>query len=421
MAATPGTKPAANPAIANPPQNPKARAMSEFDDLCPRPERLRAGPTEPLSPPIYLSSVYRCEGPEQAGAILSGETQGYAYSRDGQPNADLLAEKCRSLHAAEAAAVTSSGMAALALAILSQLQSGDHLIASSHLYGRSLSLLNSEAQRFGILCSVVDTFDLDATARAFNPRTRMVVVETITNPLLRVSDLTALVELSHRHGARLLVDNTLAGPIVCRPMELGADFVLESLTKSMNGHSDVVLGLLCGRSQLWQRVPAVLSTWGLASAPFDCWLALRGLGTLALRMERATAGALDAARFLARAQQAGSPIAAVHYPGLENHPDHALSRRQLGGRFGSLVTFTLTGELDAAKAFISAARQIPFCPSLGELSTTLSHPQSTSHRGLAEEQRRALGIFGGTIRLSLGVESREFIENAIAQGLAAVR
>jgi cystathionine beta-lyase/cystathionine gamma-synthase len=387
------------------------------DDLCPRPDRLPPQPTQPLSAPLYLSAVYQCHDPQQAADLLAHRSPGYAYRRDGHPNADLLAEKCRQLHAAERAVITSSGMSALALALLSQLESGDHVVVSNQLYGRSLALFTAEARRMRIASTVVDPSDLAGTAAAFTANTRLVVAETITNPLLRVADLAALAELAQRRGARLLVDNTLAGPAICRPFALAADLVVESLTKAMNGHSDVLLGLLCGRAALWDRVPDALSIWGLTSAPFDCWLASRGLSTLALRMERASANALAIAQFLS-GQRA---IELVRYPGLPQHPDHELAKRQFGQRFGSMVTFTLGGGAKAAEAFIAAAAAagIPFCPSLGEVSTTLAHPASTSHRALGEEARAALGIQAGTIRLSVGIESPEFILAALAKALHA--
>jgi cystathionine beta-lyase/cystathionine gamma-synthase len=199
-------------------------------------------------------------------------------------------------------------------------------------------------------------------------------------------------------------------------MELGADLVVESLTKVINGHSDVVLGGLCGREDAWQRMPEVLSTWGWCSSPWDCWLALRGMETLAVRLEKACDNAQRTAELLA----GDSRVAGVHYPGLPDHPDHALARRQFGDRFGTMVAFTLTGGWDAAARFIQTARQIPFCPSLGELSTTLSHPASTSHRGLSEEQRRELGIGDGTLRLSLGIESFDLIRDSIEEGLRGI-
>jgi cystathionine beta-lyase/cystathionine gamma-synthase len=390
--------------------------MEDPQDLCPRPERVPPQATHPHVPPIYLSSVYECHDPAQADAVLSGRESGYVYARDGHPNADLLAEKCRQLHGTERAAITGSGMGALATLLLSQLEPGDHVVVSNQLYGRTLSLFVGEAARFGINSTLVDACDLAATRAAMTPRTRLVVVETISNPMLRVADIEALAELTHARGAALVTDNTLAGPVVCRPKLLGADWVMESMTKTMNGHSDVLLGLLCGASDRWARVPTTMATWGLTAAPFDCWLALRGLNTLAVRMERACANALAAAEHLARS----NAVQAISYPGLATHSDHIVAKRQFAGRFGSLVTFTLAGGAPAAQAFIVAASRIPFCPSLGELSTTLSHPESTSHRALTAEARQALGIGGGTIRLSVGIESASAILEALDEGLSGV-
>ena len=386
------------------------------DDLCPRPDELPQEFTRPLATPIWLSSVYQCRDPDQADALLSGNSPGYVYSRDGHPNADLLAERCAALHGADRAIIASAGMGALAVAILSQLRHGDHVVVSDQLYGKSLSLLTQEAARLGIDSTSVNTSDLQATAAAFRSQTKLLVVETITNPLLRVSDIAGLAALAHAHEAKLLVDNTFATPVVCRPLALGADLVMESLTKFMNGHGDVVLGMLCGKAEHWDRVPSVASTFGLTAAPFECWLASRGLGTLHLRMERAMANAMRAAEFLYDRWQ-HRRIEAVYYPGLAGHPDHPLAVRQFGKSFGPMVTFTLKGGRDEATRFIQAAEKIPFCPSLGELCTTLSHPESTSHRGLSPEKRAALGITGGTIRLSVGTESAEYILDALRTAL----
>lgn len=387
------------------------------DDICPRPDLAPASPTEPAVPPLYTASVYRCATPDQAARLLAGELPGYVYSRDGHPNADLLAEKCRELHGADRATVCGSGMAALAAAVLSQTEQGDHIVVSDQLYGRSTQLLASESARLGIASTIVDACDLDAVRSALGRKTKLIVVETIANPLLRVADLAGLARLASNHGARLLVDNTFASPAVCRPLELGADLVLESLTKIMSGHSDVLLGLLCGRESCWQRVGLVLSAWGLSSSPFDCWMAARGLGTLALRVERATSNALAAARFLSQREE----VASISYPGLPEHPDHALARRQFGDRFGTVATFTLRGDRRAAEAFIAAAKRIPFCPSLGDLCTTLSHPASTSHRLVPAERRAAQGIFESTIRLSLGIESEAAVLAALSEALDGMR
>ena len=384
------------------------------DDICPRPDVLAQQPTQSLAPAIYPTSVWVCNDTTQAEQLLAGQLPGYVYQRDGHPNADLFAEKCRQLHAAERCVVTSSGMSALALAILSQLSHGDHLVVGNRLYGRSSQLLTDESARWGITHTLVDTCDLPAVESAINPNTRLLVAETIANPRLEVADIAALAEAAHRGGARLLIDNTFATPALCRPLALGADFVMESVSKLMNGHSDVMLGVLCGPQTVWPRVSTAVSAWGLAASPFDCWLATRGLATLPLRVERTSHNAMEAALFLRRQHQ----VTRVDYPGLENHPQHELADRQFAGRFGSVVTFTLAGGRDGADRFIQAASRIPFCPSLGEVCTTLSHPESTSHRGLTVEQRAALGIQGGTIRLSLGVESPEFVLAALQNALA---
>jgi cystathionine beta-lyase/cystathionine gamma-synthase len=387
------------------------------DDLCPRPLPLPPLATTPHAPPIYPTSVWACESPQQADDLLAGREAGFVYQRDGHPNAYLLGEKCRQLHGAERAIVTGSGMGALAAALLSQLSAGDHAVIGSRIYGKTLQLFGVEAKLLGIDVTPVDTCDLTATAAAMKLSTRLVLAETIANPLLEVADIAALAEIAHHHEAVLLIDNTFASPILCRPLELGADLVMESLTKTMNGHSDVILGLLCGRDAVWKRVPQVVSAWGMSSSPFDCWLAERGLATAHLRIDRACHNALAAAEFLTRQKPS---VERVHYPGLATHAQHALARQQFGDRFGTIVTFTLAGGRKAADGFIAAAKQIPFCPSLGELSTTLSHPETTSHRGMTADQRAALGITGGTIRLSVGTESQEFVIAALKQGLEGI-
>ena len=316
------------------------------DDICPRPETVAPESTEPMAQPIYLASVYACEDPDQASRLLSGETGGYVYRRDGHPNADALSRLCARLHGADQAAVCASGMAALGMAALAQLQQGDHVVLSNQLYGRTQQLFSEELNRLGVRSTTFDPSRPGSIETAFTPQSRLVVVETIANPILQVVDLAQLAEAAHRHEALLLVDNTLASPVICRPLEFGADIVVESLTKIANGHSDVLLGMICGRADIWQRVPQVLAIWGATASPMDCWLAQRGMGTLALRVDRATANAAAVAKMLA----ADERVATVHYPGLQEHPNRDVAVRQFGGRFGWMVTFTLAGHRDAAAA-----------------------------------------------------------------------
>ncbi len=352
---------------------------------------------------------------------LSGHLEGYVYQRDGHPNADSLSAKCRQLHEADHAVVTSSGMSAIALAIVSQLAGGDHVLLSHRLYGRTSTLLQTELVRFGVTSSIVDMGEFASVQQQAPANTKMLIVETISNPDLRVVDLGELSHVARRIGALLLVDNTFASPIVCRPLALGADLVVESLTKMMNGHGDVTMGLLCARGDVWDRVPAALSSWGMTAGPFDCWLAERGLSTLFLRMSTASQNAKKIASQLTQM----AAIESVSYPGLDLHADFRTATAQFGScreetLYGNMVTIRLGGGWEAATRFIRAAREIPFCPSLGELSTTLSHPASTSHRSCSDEQLRSLGISGGTIRLSIGLESPEFIQEAIQAAVVAM-
>ena len=385
-------------------------------DVCPRPPAQPTFSTIPHSPPIYLTSVWECESGAQADAILGGTEPGYVYQRDGHPNGDQLAQQCNRLQGAECGIITGTGMGAISAAVLALLKAGDQIVVGSRVYGKTLVLLNQEVARLGIEVVVVDTCDLAATKAAVTSRTRLLLAETIANPLLQVAEIGALAAIAHSVGAKLLVDNTFASPLICQPLKLGADLVMESLTKTMNGHSDVVLGYLGGTEASFGRVKGVVSAWGLAASPFDSWLALRGLATAHLRIERASANAFSAAQFLSLQPQ----LLQVFYPGLASHPDHPLAKKQFSGQFGTMVAFELRGGRVAADRFLTAAKRIPFCPSLGELSTTLSHPETTSHRGLTPAGRSALGISGGTIRLSVGTESAPFIQEILAEGLQGV-
>jgi len=386
----------------------------QADDICPRMSAAPVTPTVPAAPAIYPATVWQCEDIQQASQLLSGEIDGYVYQRNRHPNSDTLAEKCRQLHQADHAAITSSGMSALALAMLTQTQNGGHILLSNQLYGASSQLIATEGSRLGISSTSVDFCDLDAINRAVTANTNMLVVETIANPRLRVANIAAIAEIAEKNSAALLVDNTFATPRLCQPLKRGAHLVMESLSKMMNGHSDVLLGLLVGRDSHWSQVEAARATWGLSSSPFDCYLAERGLTTMPLRVDRACSNALAVAEFLAERKD----VVTVDYPGLANHPDHKIAQEQFGNRFGSIVTFELQGEQDRADKFIKAAKNIPFCPSLGESATTLSHPLSTSHRSLSEQQLKQIGITSNTIRLSIGIESPEFVIAAIEEAFA---
>ena len=395
----------------------------KIQDICPASVQVDTHNAKPSRSPIYPTVVYKCDTVDQADKILGGQVEGYAYVRNGHPNADILSEKCRQLHNAEQAVITTSGMSATALAMISQLQSGDHVLLCDRLYGGTVSWVKNEASRLGIESSTADFFDIDSVKSNVTENTKMLVAETISNPMLRVLDLRSIADLAHENNALLLVDNTFASPVVCRPLELGADLVVESMTKIMNGHSDTMLGLLCGRDQCWDRVGSALTIWGWTSSPMSCWHVERGLATLYARLSLAS----RTSRWLADKIGEIPNVEKVTYPGSKNHPDFATAEKQFGGCQGSgdsdetlfshLVTFKLNGGLPAVNRFVEASSEVTFCPTLGELSTAFSHPVSTSHRGLSTVEQQNLGIDPGTIRLSVGLESREFILQSLEHAI----
>jgi cystathionine beta-lyase/cystathionine gamma-synthase len=367
------------------------------ETTCVRPPEPPESVSRPLTSPLQLSSVYTFESLDQVEAVYQGQP-GFVYGRDGHPNAVELATKIAALEGAQAACVCASGMAAEAAVLLVHLDAGDHLALSEGLYGRTVALATKELSRFSITSGFFDASRADTLKQVLEPRTRIVFVETLSNPLVRLADIEAIAETTAAAGAKLVVDHTLA-PLLCRPLELGAHAVVHSGTKLIGGHSDLLLGLLAGPGELIARCSTLIANFGLNGNPFESWLALRGLATLGVRSQRACANALALAERLA-----GHPrVRAVHYPGLASHPDHARAARLLRGGFGAIATIDLGGRAQA-DTFIRALRHIPFAPSFGDASTTLSHPTSTSHRGQTPELWVRQGITAGLVRLSIGLE-----------------
>jgi cystathionine beta-lyase/cystathionine gamma-synthase len=295
---------------------------------------------------------------------------------------------------------------------LSIIQQGDRLVASNSLYGRTTQLFQ-ELSRFGVQTTFIDARDLRQVKSALDNPPKALLVETMSNPLLCLVDIPALVEICHDRGCLLIVDNTFATPVLTRPLDLGADYVVESLTKMVSGHGDVTLGLVCGVADVLTQMAQVVSVWGLAANPFDCWLTLRGLATLPLRMRAASANAARLADWLSEQPR----INRVIYPGRTNHPDHEVACRLLGGCFGNMLAFELAGGRDDVNKFMRKAQGIPFSPSLGNTSTTCSHPATTSHRYVSPAERRRQGISDGLIRLSVGIEDLPHIEREVEKGL----
>ncbi|MCS6851640.1 MAG: aminotransferase class I/II-fold pyridoxal phosphate-dependent enzyme [Gemmataceae bacterium] len=372
------------------------------------------GRSRPLVPPLYQSSVYVLPDLDALDAIMDEGAPGFVYARDAHPNAQLLAERLAQLEGTDWALVGSSGMAAISAALLALVQQGDRIVASNRLYGRTTQLLARELHRFGVETTFVDPCDLNEVRSALQRPAKVLLVETISNPLLRLADVETLARWTKANDTWLCVDNTFATPVLFRPAEWGADLTIESLTKMLAGHSDVTLGAVAGTGDLLGTQRQTMSIWGLSANPFDCWLALRGLETLALRVRTASERALALAHWLTRQPN----VVRVIYPGLVDHPDHALASRLLAGAFGNMLCFEVAGGRDGVNRFLRQAVGIPFSPSLGHTTTTCSHPASTSHRYVSQAEKRRQGISDGLIRLSVGVEELADIQREISRGLA---
>jgi cystathionine gamma-synthase len=373
------------------------------------------GSSQPAAPPLFAAAVYQLPNLDALEQISSGAAPGFIYARDQHPNGVELEAKLARLEGANWAIVAGSGMAALGLACLAALAPGERLLVSDQLYGRTTQLATLELPRLGIACDVVDTLDVQAVAAAMDQSAvppRLLIVETITNPLMRVTPVAALAALCRERGVKLLVDNTFAAPLLCRPLELGATWVVESLTKLIAGHSDVTLGLLAGNDDSETRLRHLRSVWGFQGAPFDCWLTLRGLETFALRQAAACRNAAHLADWLA----AQAAVARVRYPGCEP-ADRPLVEALLGGRGGTMLSFELAGGREAVKRFLVRGA-IPFCPSLGDVRTTCSYPAATSHRYVPEDEKTRLGITPGLVRLSVGCEPIEDLQTRLCAALA---
>jgi cystathionine beta-lyase/cystathionine gamma-synthase len=354
--------------------------------------------TTPLVAPLSLATVYRVESLATIDAIYEGACAGYTYSRDGHPNGSELSSKLAELEGAEAALVCASGMGALTAALLPLLAASSSVALSLGLYGKSTALVTDVLSRFGVSKTFFDPTKPESLEAAIQPETKAILVETISNPLVRVADLGPLATISREAGVPLIVDHTLA-PLLCRPLELGASVVYHSLTKLIGGHSDLMLGVVAGPESMVRAAAALASTLGLNGNPFECWLALRGLATLPIRSRSACSCALD----LAKRLESHPAVKSVYYPGLASHPDHARACSLLSDGFGTIITIDL-GDRTDAENLIRGLAEIPFAPSFGDVSTTVSHPTTTSHRNQSAEQLARQGITPGMVRISVGLE-----------------
>jgi len=362
--------------------------------------------TGAISVPIYPTSTYAQQG--------IGEHKGYEYSRVSNPTRARLEENLAALEGGVAARVFASGMAAIH-AIVSMLKAGDHVVCGNDLYGGTPRLFNQVMAGFGLAFTYVDTTSADNVARAVRPNTRMVYIETPTNPLMHLADLRAIARICKTRKLDLVVDNTFMSPYFQRPLEFGADMVVHSTTKFLNGHSDGLGGVVaCAHKKDAEKLAFLQKASGAILSPFECWLVLRGVKTLAARMEIHDRSGRKVAAYLAKHKK----VKQVFYPGLSTHPQYALARRQMSG-FGSMITFE-TGSLKNANKLLKRVRVCSLAESLGGVETLISHPATMTHAALGVEGRRKIGITDGLVRISVGIEDVEDILQDLEQGLGAI-
>ncbi len=368
--------------------------------------------TRPIAFPIFQTASFTFDSAEDQEEIVNRGGPDPFYSRVGNPTSDALHRTIASLEGGEAALSFASGIGAVHAAITTLVSAGDHVLCTDQVYGGTYTLLTRTLSRFGIAHSFVDMTDPTAVERAIRPNTKLLWGETISNPTTQVLDLAMLAELAHAHDAYLAVDSTFTSPYLARPLEWSVDLVVHSATKYIGGHGDLLAGIVVGSEQLMRRAKAILADVGGAAPPLEAWLMLRGLKTLALRMERHCANAQALAELLA----AHPKVERVHYPGLPTHPQHALARERFSG-FGGVLSFEVPGGKAAAFRVIDGLQMALRASSLGDADTLVLHPATVSHRNLPPDVRAASGVADGLIRVSVGLEDPEDILQDFHQAL----
>lgn len=367
-----------------------------------------------IAPPLYQTVPFAAASADEFAAMNDRPLPERAYRRNGNPTQRRLEKVVARLEGAEAAVATASGMGAMTTTILALLESGDHVVAQRSGYGGTLTLLQKLAPRFGVTATFVDQTDVAAFEDALTPRTRLIVLETPSNPLLQLTDLAAVAAVARDRGILTLVDNTIATPVDQRPLALGVDLVMHSVTKALSGHSDVLAGIVAGRRDVVERIWDTHVVVGAVISPFDAWLALRGIRTLAMRVEWQDRLALSVARFL----EGHAAITRVSYPGLESHPQHELARRQMRGH-GSVVSFELDGGFAAADAFVGSLRLAQRSSSLGGTRSLVVQPAAMWAHYMDDEHLDDAGVPPGLVRLSVGLDNETDLVSDLDRALGA--
>jgi methionine-gamma-lyase len=369
-----------------------------------------------LAPPIFQTSTFVFPSVEVGAARFAGEDPGFIYTRLGNPTIRILEANVAAMEGGFDALATASGMAAVSTVYFSLLSSGDHMVGTEALYGSSRTIMEKEFSRFGVTSSFVDTSDLELVERAITPKTRLLYVETPANPTLKVTDLAGCARIAHTHGIPLAVDNTFCSPYLQRPLEMGADVVLHSVTKFLNGHSDVVGGIIiAGNEEMYKRLRSRLLSLGGTMDPHQAWLVLRGIKTLPARLEWSQKSAMKIARYL----EGHAKVEWVRYPGLEGHPQYELVRRQQDGP-GAILCFGVKGGLEGGRRVMENVHLAALAVSLGGVETLIEHPASMTHAGIPLAEREAAGITDGLVRLSVGCEDADDLIEDLEGGLKFV-
>ena len=368
---------------------------------------------------LYMTSSFVQPDGESAARRFAAQEDGYTYSRTSNPTVTSFEKRLAAMEGTECALATSTGMSAILLVALTTLKAGDHVICSRSMFGSTIKLLGSEMARFGVETTFVSQTDVQEWKDAVKPNTRLFFAETPTNPLTDLCDIAALADLAHAHGALLAVDNSFATPILQQPAKLGADIVVHSGTKFLDGQGRVMIGAVCGTTALVDKVMGTfMRSGGLNAAPFNAWTVMKGLETLSLRVKAQSAAAMELAQWL----EARPQVARVYYPGLHSHPQHELAMRQQNGMGGAVLAFDVHGDTPEAlrkNAFhvVDHTQVCSITANLGDVKTTITHPASTSHGRLTEEQRQAAGLGQGLIRISVGLEHLDDIKADLSRGL----
>jgi O-succinylhomoserine sulfhydrylase len=363
---------------------------------------------------LYLTSSFVFKDAKQAAARFAGEDEGMVYTRYTNPTVAMFQDRLAALEGAESCVATASGMAAILTTALTHLRSGDHVVCSNAVFGATIQLFNNVLSRFGIETSYVSPTRPQEWQQAVKKNTRLFFLETPSNPLTEVSDIAALSKVAKSAGALLAVDNVFCTPILQRPLELGADLVIHSATKYLDGQGRVIAGAIAGSKKLvGEPMTVFLRNAGPTLSPFNAWVVLKGLETLEIRMLAQSAAALELARWLEK----HPGVARVHYPGLESHPQHALAKRQQRAA-GSVLSFEVKGGRDAAWRVIDSTNLVSITANLGDVKTTIIHPATTTHGRISPEARAAAGISDGLIRVAVGLEAITDLKDDLGRGLS---